>query len=234
MSFLKTLAISTAFTIGGVAHAATVTVITSGADTFNTVDVTQGTALPVGVSFTPDSDISILSGSPTSLSPFSGLGLGNFEMLDYFAVGNPNFSPDLGRGQAAGIATLDFGADVSAVEFIWGSPDYTNEGFVNEVFTMASGAVQAGFSPNDFSATLDTLDDEARNSVRVRISSSVAFDSLVFKSGDLPYFEFANLNVEFAPSSGGSDPSPVPLPAGGLLLVTALGTFVAARKQRKG
>ncbi len=234
MSTFKTFAILAALAAGSAAQGATISVISSGADTFSAVDVTQATVLPVGVSFTADSHVSINSGDATSLSPFSGLGVGNYETLDYFAVSNPDFSGDLGRGQAPGIATLDFGADVSAVEFIWGSPDYTNEGFINQITLMSSGVAGATFTPSDFSATLDTLDHDDRNSVRVRISSGVDFDSMIFSSGDLPYFEFANLNVEFSPSSDGTGPAPVPLPAGGVLLISALGIFAAARRQRKG
>ena len=120
-----------------------------------------------------------------------------------------------------GSATFDFGGPESVLQFVWGSVDKFN--FLTFYllgvqvdafnFTSLAGAQAAGFTGGR---------SMGQDSMTARITNIGAgfFDRVVLKSTQ-DAFEFANLRVV-----------PVPLPAGGLLLIGALGGLAFVRRRR--
>ena len=111
----------------------------------------------------------------------------------------------VGGGESA---TYDFGVDNNQVSFIWGSPDgYNLLTFYNDGVATGETFVYTNNGANlaDPFATIRT---------------DLAFDEVMFSSGQNA-FEFAQLSV-----------ATVPLPAGGLLLLGALGGIAALRRRK--
>jgi hypothetical protein len=107
-----------------------------------------------------------------------------------------------------GTAYFDLGVVRGGISFVWGTPGPQNvlELFLNGVSQFqvtGTGAV----SPNE--ATYS----------RLTTVSDVRFDRITFTAAK-PAFEFANLTI-----------SAVPLPAGGLLLLGALGGLMMLRRR---
>lgn len=110
--------------------------------------------------------------------------------------------------QANSSATYSFGVDNSSLSFVWGSPDTFNtlafydDGQLVEIVSY-SGTPTGVNLPNG-QATIYTVG---------------VFDEVVFSS-TRDAFEFANLTAS------------VPVPAAGLLLLTALGAVGVARRRK--
>ena len=107
-------------------------------------------------------------------------------------------------------ATFTFGGLQDSLSLIWGSPDDYND----IIITLTGGAGDVVINgaavqgPVGVLASMVTIFD-------------VEFDTVTFTSGENA-FEFANLEV-----------TPVPLPAGMLLMGTALGGLAVLRRRRK-
>ena len=111
---------------------------------------------------------------------------------------------------AGASATYDFAGLQTGFSLIWGSPDSYNDLVVRLITgdtLVASFDGTAAQGPVQVGAALFEVGD-------------VLFDRLVLSSGSNA-FEFANLTA-----------TPVPLPAGGLLLLGALGGLAALRRKR--
>lgn len=114
------------------------------------------------------------------------------------------------RGQAA---TFDIPIGASAISFIWGSPDAHN---TLELFNMGVSVFSITGSAVAALASAPT----AVRAVVVSISD-VVFDSYV-KSSALNAFEFANTTT-----------TPIPLPAAGWMLISALAGMGFISRRRK-
>jgi hypothetical protein len=109
--------------------------------------------------------------------------------------------------------TLDPGSLQNAISFVWGSPDSYNsiqffKSGVAVAFDSLSGTQVTGYGPNNIA------------NAQVTVRATDYFDSFRFTSTQAA-FEYANLEV-----------SAVPLPAGGLLLIAALGGAAALRRRK--
>jgi hypothetical protein len=120
-----------------------------------------------------------------------------------------------------GSATFDFGGPQNVLQFVWGSVDVYN------FLTFYLGGVQVdAFNFTNYAGMLAAGFDGGRSpgqdSMTARISDIGlgSFDRVVFTSSQ-DAFEFANLTA-----------AQVPLPAGGLLLVGALGALACLRRRR--
>lgn len=107
-------------------------------------------------------------------------------------------------------ATYSFGGNRTALSFLWGTPDTYNDLEI----TLAGGTGTASLSGSDLAAANGDSDE----TVFVTISG-ITFDEVTFSSGSNA-FEYANLAA-------------VPLPAAGLVMLTALGGAAAAYRRRK-
>ena len=188
--------------------AATLTAVNlgDGQDAYDLVDTSAGTDLTPNLSF----DAAIVAGNIGSVqrSPydFSGdAGVNGFADLSYFAVG---------PSHDASPATLTIsGTAAYALNLLWGSIDGYNS------IEFFSGVASLGVVSNTDIAPSST-EGAGVGASYVRIISDMEFDSVVFTSTSNA-FEFANVSV-----------SEVPLPAGILLLGTALGGLGIARNRK--
>jgi len=136
-------------------------------------------------------------------SPFEQLGAGNFERLSYWNV--------LGGTSA----TLSVNGPASALSFLWGSVDtYNFVTLINSVTNQTDVIDLADLLFPDVPPT-------GIGASFVTIRSGFAFDKVQFLSQGNS-LEFSNVSV-----------APVPLPAGGVLLVTALGGFGLLRRRKQ-
>lgn len=160
--------------------------------------------------------------SATPMTAFANLGAtsatGTYAENVTSSVSGVRLSPWAGTGldgsvysSITGTATYVLGSLSKAISLVWGSPDsYNSIIFKNGAATVdsVSGTNVAGCCgsnvPNPF----------------VTITASGAFDRFELVSGS-PAFEYANLEV-----------SAVPLPAGGLLLIGAMGGLAALRRRK--
>lgn len=140
-----------------------------------------------------------------SESPFSALGTAAASQISYYILPY-NRSAD-----------LRFSEVQNNLTFLWGTPDTFN--YVRFYLTGTAGAVL------DISrGNLDIAGTQGTRSKLVTISD-LLFDRVVFSSGGQS-FEFASISV--AP-----DVAPVPVPAAGLLLISALGGVAVLRRTKK-
>ncbi|MBN9672909.1 VPLPA-CTERM sorting domain-containing protein [Roseibium aggregatum] len=112
--------------------------------------------------------------------------------------------------QAGGSAVFEFAELQTGLSMIWGSPDTYND----LVLTFIVGGAETSILASTLGVTLGS------GAALLEIAG-VSFDSLVLSSSQNA-FEFANLNTTTA----------VPLPAGGLLLVTAMGGLALVRRRK--
>ena len=215
------LGLGAAFVLGvSVASAATVTVIDSstqgvGNDAGVNYAVGYGANTPTGATWSADPtwDAPPEGAEGISQSPFNNTGLENTQ--DYFAIGGV-----LGSNGALSPVSLFFGIEnvQSAFTFLWGSIDsYNIVEFLlggDSVFSFTGDSMIAmlpdghsdGTGPNFEGVALVTFSNFERG-----------FDTVKFTSNQAA-FEIGL--------------SPIPLPAGGLLLLGALGGLAALRRRK--
>lgn len=118
--------------------------------------------------------------------------------------------------QAGASATYDLGLS-SVLSFVWGSPDTYNTvefllggSVVDSVILGGANIDPASYGTNSALATFTKITGGVFDAVRLLSSGNS--------------FEFANLT---------SNPAPVPVPAAGVLLLTALGGMVAMRRRKQ-
>lgn len=135
--------------------------------------------------------------------------IANWQNLDYFTVGSP--------GKQASPAVLDLNGVRTSLTFLWGSIDSYNAvkfylGGVEQAVVDGNAAFDAGGLP------------AASGAAFVKVSD-LSFDRIEFYSNhpgggaDTAAFEFSNVVAT------------VPLPAGGLLLLGALGGLAVLRRR---
>jgi hypothetical protein len=111
---------------------------------------------------------------------------------------------------AKSFAEYAFGSVQKSVSFVWGSPD-----LFNKVEFFRGGQLVdtiAGFG-NGTNIALPTL-------LATNIDSGNGFDTIKFSSSGIA-FEYGNLTL-----------APIPVPAAGLLLLTAVGGMAALRRRK--
>ena len=200
------------------ASAATVT--TNGSSTQgggNTAGITfavgYGANTPVGATWSVDPTWTPPNGNVggQSQSPFNSNGLTNTQ--NYFTVGGTSVP----EGGAPSPVTLTYGSAQSAFNILWGSIDSYNtiEFFIgaSSVFTYTGTQLAALLASGSSGPNFEDV-------ALVNFSNfeNSGFDSVKFTS-TLAAIEFAL-------------PAPIPLPAGGLLLLGALGSLTALRRRK--
>jgi hypothetical protein len=205
----KFLMASAVFALSAVgAHAASITNLGDGQAAYDLVDTSAGTVLQTGVSF----DAFKRTGSVgVSRSPydFSGsAGVTGFQDLEYFSIG-PNNTPSP--------ATMTIAGGANQLNFLWGSIDGYNG------IELYSGGVLGTLLDTITNADIDpsSTENAGTGASYVSIFSADAFDTVVFTSSSNA-FELANVTV-----------SAVPLPAGVLMMGTALAGFGVMRRRKK-
>ena len=201
---IKSVALAGAFVAASAVAASALTI-----DVTNSPDLSDyagsSTSLQTGAAWVPTFEAAEVSGSVDGQyrSPFEGFAGG--EDVDYFTVGSPSLD-------APNPAILAFETTWSAFSLLWGSFDsYNTLAFYDANldlidFVTGSDILTAGGSPSGLEA------------VAVTISDIGAFQYVYFQS-DGAAFEFSNVAA-------------VPLPAGGVLLLTALGGLAIARRRK--
>lgn len=211
--------------VGG-AHAATVTVhnqSTQGVG--NMADVfapTYAANTPAGASWGADDPT--VANPPLSVnrnykSPFLNTTLATTQ--SYFAA---DIRLDDNGNGTEGKATLTYSTVQSAFKMLWGSVDKANKivfklaGVTAFSYTGAELGVLLGLVPPPTSPP-GSFEEVVLLSFG---GFGAGFDSIEFSSNDRPAFEFA------LPAA----PAPIPVPAAGLMLLTALGGIAILRRRK--
>ena len=209
------------------ASAATVSVEANAPESWGQVETTATTTLSSGASWNIAPATVNDSVNGQYKSPFdpanadngvnvpSGQQVSGWEDLDYFTVGSPI------PNNVPSPAILDLGGEKTILSLLWGSVD-----LYNAIQLRLGGGVIHTVSGQD---VFDNGGEPAASGAAlVRISGAGPFDEVRFFSNfavsdekDVPAFEFSNVVAS------------VPLPAGGWLLITALGGMAALRRRRK-
>ena len=232
--------------MAGAADAATIKVNALDGDAWAAVDMSQSVALPDGAGWVVGQEPQVLPSADYPIDPATAPSLGNepclwacspfyggsyktnptdagapgWQTTEFYAVFEPN-KPD---PEAHADAMLSFGGLQGSLSLLWGSPDIWNLiGFLKdgEWVDFLTGQTLAAAFPG-------AVTDPGSSAAYVTISG-VEFDTVVFRAygANKGSFEFANV------SATPVDPvSPVPLPAGVLLLGTGLGAFALMRRKR--
>lgn len=203
-SFLSTLALSTAFATS--TFAATVTFTASGS-----TGVPAGYGVNIGAATWATAPATV-DGSVTNefRSPYDELGaMGTSGYSDYFTVGSP--------GKPGSPAVLFLSTARKTFSMLWGSVDSYN------AVSLCAGATCATVTGTQVSKAAPA--NFGTGNAIVNFTADFAFDTVSFFSNygqkaDVAAFEFA------------VSPVPVPLPAGGLLLLGALGGIAALRRRK--
>ena len=230
LSILKPTTIAAGLALGltGAASAATVTVVANAPASWGLVDTTQTTVL-TGGAWQAGSEPSIVNGSLADnyTSPFdpakadngvnvpAAQAVADWEDINYFTVGSP-------APLAASPAIMNITLPTLAwhLSLLWGSlDDY------NIIQFFRGGSEIASATGADVLA--NGGEPSASGAAFVKLFVAGGFDEVHFRSDapafleDTAAFEFSNVTAA------------VPLPAGGLLLITALGgmAFLRRRKQ---
>ena len=166
---------------------------------------------PSGAVWSDDPTRLVPPGNQTSVSksPFSGTSLQDVQ--SYFAVG----SNDDTLGGAPSPVTLTFSGVQDAFKILWGSIDSYN----SITFSLGTTDVLT-YTGNQLAAALGI--SPATGFARYEKVALVSFEDLSF---DKVTFTSSSAAFEFALA-------PVPLPAGGLLLIGAIGGLAALRRRK--
>ena len=177
----------------------------------SSTDLAPGTAW-VEDEFSPGTffEPAVVSGSESGeyRSPFEG---SDYADAEFFTVGSP--APN-----SANFAELGFNTARTVLSLLWGSIDtYNGLIFFNgdEVAAIVGGqdVLEAGADPEGLGAVFVSISGIGK-------FTSVGFFSDYGQQGSVqPAFEFSNVAA-------------VPLPAGGVLLLTALGGLAIARRRK--
>lgn len=148
-------------------------------------------------------------------SPFNNTGLADTQ--SYFSIGGSN------NGNGGGSPmTLEFGTAVTEFSFLWGSIDS-----YNEIEFFDAGQNSLGFISG--SGVLGNPPPTNPTNYEEVVLLSVFADQSVGDS--IKYITFASIN-QAALEIAFENPTAVPLPASGLLLIGAFGALYAARRKR--
>jgi hypothetical protein len=211
-----------AIALAGGAEAATINVINNSTQGVGNLAATfaagYSAKTPVGASWTMDPTVSNvpLTVSGDYKSPFLNTALANTQ--SYFAADTRNAAN--GNG-VTGMAELTYSAAQSSFKMLWGSVDAVNR------ITFFSGASQVfTYTGAELAALLGLVapGPAAGSFEEVVLLSfgdfgSSGFDRITFTSNNRPAFEFAL-------------PAPIPVPAAGLMLLTALGAVAVVRRRK--
>ena len=205
------------------ASAATVSVQANAPESWAAVDTGATTTLSPGASWVTSPSIVAGSSAGHYKSPFDPANadngttvtgsdvVNNWDELAYFTIGSPNLV------SSPAILALDHTKNI--LTLLWGSVDT-----YNAIELWLGGSKVATVSGQD---VFDKGGEPAASGAAlVRIFEAGGFDKVMFHSNfpgtgsDTPAFEFSNVVAA------------VPLPAGGLLLISALGGMAALRRRR--
>lgn len=166
-------------------------------------DTTDPTALPAGASWTKPAHITAGSISKVTKSVFGD------DTTEYYFVEGVTRDPAF---PANSPAVLAFAKTMTALSLLWGSPDSYN--YLE--FWLDGAKVATVNGKKDVNGGTPT-NNGPDASVKV---SSLTFDTVKFYSKGDNAFEFANVAAQ------------VPVPAAGLMLVSAVGGLAALRRRK--
>jgi len=230
LSILKPTTIAAGLALGltGAASAATVTVVANAPESWGLVDTTQTTVLTDG-EWQAGSEPSTVSGSLANhyKSPFDPAKADNgvnvpaadqvagWQNIEYFTVGSP-------APLAASPAIMNITLPTLAwhLSLLWGSLDDYN------IIQFFKGGIEVA-SATGGQVLASGGEPSASGAAFVKLFVDGGFDQVHFRSDapafleDTAAFEFSNVTAA------------IPLPAGGLLLITALGGIALLRRRKQ-